>query len=300
MLWNGILWPWFKSNTVIQRQRVAVPNANLGKQTMINFVLMQITPEIAKAFLAGNTDNRKLASRTVEVLARDMVNGCWRVTHQCIAISESGLLIDGQHRLSAVVSSGKTVPMYVAYYGGEEKAMGLPIDLHKKRSHTDILKCNPRFAEIANSFAWLFTQRMATTSEAAQIIAACEPHLSRLHEFVSDRPKSRGAAGARSAIVYKMMSDPDNADKYLHLYRAFCLLNFDDMNSSIMALVKSLDGDEGRFNGAQGRIDLFVRVVYAFDLSQPDRKLIRLTEDVKAALIDRARKYLAAVVHGDN
>jgi hypothetical protein len=111
---------------------------------MINFVLMQITPEIAKAFLAGNTDNRKLASRTVEVLARDMVNGGWRVTHQCIAISESGLLIDGQHRLSAVVSSGKTVPMYVAYYGGEEKAMGLPIDLHKKRSHTDILKCNPR------------------------------------------------------------------------------------------------------------------------------------------------------------
>lgn len=265
---------------------------------MINFVLMQITPEIAKAFLAGNTDNRKLAIRTVEVLARDMTNGGWRLTHQCIAISESGLLIDGQHRLSAVVSSGKTVPMYVAYYGGEEKAMGLPIDLHKKRSHTDILKCNPRFSEIANTLAWLFTQRMATTSEAAKIIAAGEPHISRLHELVSDRPKARGAAGARSAIVYKMMSDPENADRYLNLYRAFCLLNFDDMNSSIMALVKSLDGDEGRFNGAQGRTDLFVRVAYAFDLSQPDRKLIRLTEDVKAAVLDRARKFLATTING--
>lgn len=262
---------------------------------MIKFVLMNVSPEIATELLKGNIDNRKLSGRTVEILARDMANGGWRLTHQCVAVSEAGTLIDGQHRLTAVVASGQTVPMYVAYYSGDDTAMFLPIDLHKKRSHTDILKCNPRHAEIANTFAWILNQRAATTAEAARLIAAMEPHISRLHEYVSERPKSRGAAGARSAIVYRMATDPANADTYLELYRAFCLLHFDDLNLSIMSLIRSLDGDDGRFNGAQGRTELFVRIVYAFDLSHTDRKLIRITDDVKAETLAKARIALAKI-----
>jgi hypothetical protein len=263
---------------------------------MIKFVLMNVSPDIATELLKGNIGNRKLADRTVEVLARDMASGEWRLTHQCVAVSEAGTLIDGQHRLTAVVTSGTTVPMYVAYYSGDDTAMALPIDLHRKRSHTDILKCNPRHAEIANTFAWLVSQRQATTSEAARIISAMEPHISRLHEYVSERPKSRGAAGARSAIVYRMASDPANADTYLSMYRAFCLLHFDDLNTSLMSLIRSLDGDDGRFNGAHGRTELFVRIVYAFDLSHTDRKLIRVTEDVKTETLAKARIVLTKMI----
>ncbi len=72
-----------------------------------------ITPEIASAMLSGNYDNRRLRKKTVEFYADEMIKGNWQVTHQGIAISLKGRLLDGQHRLSAVVKSGVSVDMVV-------------------------------------------------------------------------------------------------------------------------------------------------------------------------------------------
>lgn len=64
-----------------------------------------VTPEKASEYLAQNKNNRRINSRHVELLMRDMKAGNWRLTHQGIAFDEYGNLLDGQHRLMACVLS---------------------------------------------------------------------------------------------------------------------------------------------------------------------------------------------------
>lgn len=72
-----------------------------------------ITPELATEYLSHNCTNRALRGKDVDTLARDMINGKFVLTHQGIAFDSAGNLLDGQHRLSAVVKAGVSVYMRV-------------------------------------------------------------------------------------------------------------------------------------------------------------------------------------------
>jgi hypothetical protein len=72
-----------------------------------------ITPEIARRYLAANHCNRNLSRPHVIRLVNAMLSGEFHHTHQGIAFDEFGNLIDGQHRLSAIVESGTSQPMQV-------------------------------------------------------------------------------------------------------------------------------------------------------------------------------------------
>ena len=83
----------------------------------------------------------------VDSYALDMKRGYWALNHQGICFDEDGTLIDGQHRLAAIVLSGKTIKMYVfrnmqKQYGqnGELGFVQDTIDDMKKRSVGDKLK----------------------------------------------------------------------------------------------------------------------------------------------------------------
>lgn len=78
-------------------------------------VLEDITPELADIYLTGNVMNRPLSPPRVAAFARDMIAGKWVVTHQGIAVDSESRLLDGQHRLRAIIASGKTVRMMVSF-----------------------------------------------------------------------------------------------------------------------------------------------------------------------------------------
>lgn len=64
-----------------------------------------ITPAIAQQMLAANTSNRILRKHHVVDLARDMCRGRYQVNGDSIRFDVNGVLLDGQHRLSAIVES---------------------------------------------------------------------------------------------------------------------------------------------------------------------------------------------------
>lgn len=78
-----------------------------------NIEIVDVTPELAEKWLAKNTHNRNLRERQSILYATDMVNGDWRWTGEGIKFGKSGRLLDGQHRLHAIVLSGVTVRMLV-------------------------------------------------------------------------------------------------------------------------------------------------------------------------------------------
>ena len=64
-----------------------------------------ITPSLAELMLGKNTNNRAISPRGVKQYAESLRNGDWALTHQGIAFSRSGELVDGQHRLAAIIEA---------------------------------------------------------------------------------------------------------------------------------------------------------------------------------------------------
>lgn len=96
-----------------------------------------IDPDLAALLLTGNVRNRSLSSVMVDSFARDMIAGNWRVTHQGIALDKDGRLLDGQHRLSAVVKSGVTIRTAVTYNADPESFRA--VDMGRPRNSATIL-----------------------------------------------------------------------------------------------------------------------------------------------------------------
>ncbi|MBI9017345.1 MAG: hypothetical protein JEZ07_08815 [Phycisphaerae bacterium] len=105
----------------------------------LNSVIMNVSPVRAKNWLENaNSNNRSLSQGHINKLARDMTNGKWKLTHEAIAFDPHGVLLDGQHRLYAVMKSGKDIEMAVTFNVPTNALMA--IDCGKPRSVVDILK----------------------------------------------------------------------------------------------------------------------------------------------------------------
>jgi len=74
-----------------------------------------ITPAIATQLLSRNKDNRRIRQRTVEDYASQMSKNLWRLTGQGISIDEKQNILDGQHRLLAVIKANKPIQFLVCY-----------------------------------------------------------------------------------------------------------------------------------------------------------------------------------------
>lgn len=101
---------------------------------------IDIDPGFAQALLEASAEisQRTMIERRVAMFAADMTHGNWRLTHQAVAIDPDGRVLDGQHRLTAIVRSGVTVPMMVCT-DADPATFGV-IDTGKARTPSDALK----------------------------------------------------------------------------------------------------------------------------------------------------------------
>lgn len=98
-----------------------------------------VTPQVAAAWLQFNRpENRRMSQRAVSGLVSTMLAGDYLLTHQPIAFDSLGRLIDGQHRLAAVVQSGVTVQMWVIT-GADPETFGV-VDTGLARRPTQFLR----------------------------------------------------------------------------------------------------------------------------------------------------------------
>jgi hypothetical protein len=85
----------------------------MAATTPIKISLKTITPQVAANYLTKNTGNRPVRKRKVNDLSNEMLAGEWRVNGDTIRMNCTQL-VDGQHRLMAVVQSGVTIDSFVA------------------------------------------------------------------------------------------------------------------------------------------------------------------------------------------
>ena len=96
-----------------------------------------ITPAKAAEMLEANTSNRPLSQSVVQSFAQAMQRGDWRVTHQGVAIDTNGVLVDGQHRLAAVIEAD--VPIEMTVFTDVPADTFDVLDTGKKRNAADAL-----------------------------------------------------------------------------------------------------------------------------------------------------------------
>lgn len=96
----------------------------------------EITPEKAHEYLAMNKNNRALMPGVVDRYAKDLKDGKWIIGTSTICFDINGNLIDGQHRLQAIIKANIPVRMEVKRNLSEDafKAM----DIGKPRKPKDM------------------------------------------------------------------------------------------------------------------------------------------------------------------
>ena len=98
-----------------------------------------VTPSYAKRLLEKNTNNRRVNEATLNRYFRDMIDGKWKEdTGECIKISKSGKILDGQHRLLAVIKANKNINLHVIENLDDE--IFDVLDTGRVRNSTDTFK----------------------------------------------------------------------------------------------------------------------------------------------------------------
>ena len=100
-----------------------------------------VTPLQAQQYLDDQAGNRQPRQGKIDQYARDMVSGRWHSS--ILRFDKEGHLVDGQHRLLAVVSADTAVPFYVER-GISAEAVAT-IDAGLPRTLSDVLQMRGEF-----------------------------------------------------------------------------------------------------------------------------------------------------------
>lgn len=116
-----------------------------------------LTPELATQLLERNSLNRPLSDQHVSRIARQIKSGKWKFNGDTIKIADTNDVLDGQHRLWAVIEA--KMPVETILVRGIAREAFATIDtLRRARSGSDVLTLNGAHqyrAIIASAIPWL-------------------------------------------------------------------------------------------------------------------------------------------------
>lgn len=103
----------------------------------------RITPSKAEKYMEAHVESgfgqRTLSPIHVDMLVRAITNGHWEKSNgETIKIAENGAILDGRHRLTAIIRSGKPVTVLVVH--GVNPAAFSTIDTGRPRTMADLTR----------------------------------------------------------------------------------------------------------------------------------------------------------------
>lgn len=254
--------------------------------------LRMVTPLLAREWLRANVDNRPLRPGVVEGFHIAFGRGEWKETHQGIAFSRSGRLLDGQHRLTFIsqLPEGTKVPVNVTIDLEEEVFDA--IDQGFRRTASDVLGISSDLASIGRFFARVASST-STQGLSVQYVAPfvewCTSEFEELITFCPGKAKIWSSAPVRAAAIYQMKRGMD-ADFVKVSYHSLVMSDIDAMPNSARALLQQYMS--GKIVSAR-TLDLFCRAARAFDSTQK-RKISKLIIRDQGAMVDEARAFVLA------
>lgn len=235
-----------------------------------------ISPKYAAYLLEQNIGNRQIGQHRVRMYARDMQAGNWQLTHQGILLGKDGIVIDGQHRLHAVLLSGCSVPMMVCVDENIESARNCMVDLQMPRSAAFIIGKSTNLVGVAN-LAIELSEGNGKTSNASiyekeRSINIVDPYFHQLMNGSKSTAKNITVAPVMlGAIINIAKSKSDYAIEQFNYMRTAEFVKLSPMTSSFYRQI-AIDRIK------TSRPELFARAFRAFDVSRKNTTKLQVKD----------------------
>lgn len=254
-------------------------------------VLIEITPSQAAALLAKNTPlNRKVRKTHVEALTGAIRRGEWRVTHQGIALAPDGSLLDGQHRLHAIIAAGIPVTMLVSFdvpadsfavMDGESVPRSVSDRIHASKDSVAV-------ARLALLAMGVVERGRVTADQIAGALEWLRAPLENVLRQAGHKSKVRTSAPVLLGVTARVLQN--GAEKVLPAYRAFVLLDVPNIPSGPANFLRQIDS--GRVSVRENGLAVAARAWVAFEPN--DRNLSKLQLTSTERPLNELREVLEA------
>lgn len=173
-----------------------------------------ITPEQAIDLLGYNSQNRNVRPDVVNRYARDMLANEW-TPDSVIKIDEKGILVDGQHRLFAVIEAD--IPMTFIIVRDVTEEARWTVDTGLKRSFHDMLSMQGE----RNTTDLATIVRVHWQYHYDQLIANTTPTINELMVHLQNNPGLRDATkfGRSLQHIFRVSAGPVGAALYEFIQR---------------------------------------------------------------------------------
>lgn len=250
--------------------------------------VVRVTAEVAQEYLSHNESNRNMSWPLVQKYATDMIEGRWILNTDAIGFDVTGRLIQGQHRLTAVVVASEQKPdieveMLIAW--GYPRETFHVLDQGKMRSAAQVigtygvLNTNVT-AAVARQILFYdqFSDRIWKGSEAitrVEVIEYVLNHREELYEATTGTTKVGFLNWVSwSVLHYLVMRDSAHADRWDEFRDA--VFKGENLHAGHAALVMRNGEILSRWGmaGAQPRLGAYIKMWNAFIEGRRVRALI--------------------------
>ena len=177
---------------------------------------MLVTPNMATEWLEQNKRNRHIRQSHVDDLAQQIKNGLWKFDGATIRFDTDGNILDGQHRLWAVIESGLSIDTFVVH-GLDSDAFAV-IDTGIIRTKADVLsRLNLTPEErrtAASAVTWIMKYRAKKCHTFMKVSNQA------VFDFVSIAPKLLNSIRFVHQFTYQERLLPKGMTCFLHFLMA--------------------------------------------------------------------------------
>jgi hypothetical protein len=182
----------------------------------IEVTTVMVTPELAKQLLEKNNHNRPVSESRVSYYARQIEDGDWKLNGESIIVAKDGTLLDGQHRLLAIIEAG--IPIQALIVRNVDRETFATIDGGSVRSIADIygidgeehpktLAAAARYLDNLIAGRGAGTDRGRLAPEHARRVIKDHPGLKNSLWFVTlTRPRLRGVSEALLVALHYLFA----------------------------------------------------------------------------------------------
>lgn len=257
-----------------------------------------VEPKLAATWLTQSKDNRPLRKSHINYLNKEMKEGRWRLTHQGIAFSPEGNLMDGQHRLQAIKESGMTIPLQVSYYEpGDNINFAFPIlDRGLSRSISDITRIDSKIIQIYNVLFGLGVQKRRVPPDDYLILDSKIGHTTRL--FLASCPYQRTyytPSTVRAAAVSQLFLNKSSLIYVSELFAAWGTGNIKNSPPIVTAFMNYIPSLRTGKKFDESKI--YAATIYALNESNNNNSRIYITQNTQDEATRETKNMIDIIMH---
>ncbi|PTL55775.1 hypothetical protein [Paraconexibacter algicola] len=237
--------------------------------------LIEVTPAFAEELLLRNERNRHVHSARVGQYAADMRDGAWKLNGEAIKIADDGTLLDGQHRLMAVLEADVSVQMLVitglppeaqeTMDQGRARSFGDVLHLRGEKDYFVLAASTRLVAAYERDGVPFAVRRGLSVPEQARTLER-NPGLRDSVEYSGRRRRPWLSRGPASGLHYLFsIADQEGADDFFDRLASGANLNTGDPIYLIRErLIRDHQATDGRTSSERTKLALIIKAWNAY------------------------------------